>query len=398
VRFNQEVVFVYYIGIDIAKYKHDCFIATETGEVVRNTFTFLNDRSGFQQLHTVLQGLDPTQIKRIGFEATSHYTMNLKLFLEQLGCDFMELNPVLTAKFRSATTLRRSKTDKMDAQLIALYLMSVDYKPYPVPYYHICALKSLTRLRDTQVRQRSHHLVQLTNLMDLIFPEFKPFFNHSFTVTALYLVENYATPEKIANMNAKSYEILRRLSHGRFSYAKFLQLKTLAHQTVGNATPILELEFASVLRLYRAVSSEIDLLEHEIKGIMARYAFPTASIHGIGILSAASIVAEYGDFSRFDNPAKMLAYAGLEPSINQSGTTRAPGHMVKRGSSHLRFVLLNVSMYLLIHNPTYYTFYRKKRDEGKSHRVALSHVAKKLVRLIFKLENEHLQFDMSLVR
>lgn len=389
---------MFFIGIDIAKYKHDCFIATETGEVVRTTFTFPNDQSGFQQLHSALQELDPTQIKRIGFEATSHYTGNLKFFLAQAGFDFMELNPVLTAKFRSATTLRRSKTDKMDAQLIALFLMSVAYKPYPIPYYHISALKSLTRLRASLIRQRSLHLVQLTNLMDVIFPEFKPFFNRSFTVTALYLVENYATPTKITNMNAKSYEILRRLSHGRFSYARFLQLKSLALRTVGNATPVLELELASVVRLYRAVDEEIDLLEREIKAIMAQHIIPTASIHGIGVVSAATIVAEYGDFNRFDTPAQMLAYAGLEPSISQSGTARAPGHMVKRGSSQLRFVLLNVSMYLLIHNPVYYDFYQKKRSEGKSHRVALTHIAKKLVRMIFKLEKEHLQFDMSQVR
>lgn len=389
---------MYFIGIDIAKYKHDCFIATETGEVVRNTFTFLNDRSGFQHLLSVIQDLDPTQIKRIGFEATSHYTENLKRFISQAGFDFMELNPVLTAKFRSATTLRRSKTDKMDAQLIALYLMSVPYKPCPIPYYHISALKSLTRLRASLVRQRSHHLVQITNLMDAIFPEFKPFFNHSFTVTALYLIENYATPTKISNMNTKSYEILRRLSRGRFSCAKFLQLKTLAQQSVGNSSHVLELELASVLRLYRAVDEEIVRLENEIKTIMAKHDIPTASIHGVGILSAASIVAEYGDFNRFETPAQMLAYAGLEPSINQSGITRSPGHMVKRGSSELRFVLLNVSIYLLIHNPVYYAFYQKKRNEGKSHRVALSHIAKKLVRMIFKLEKEHLQFDMSQVR
>lgn len=389
---------MYFIGIDIAKYKHDCFIATETGEVVRNTFTFHNDRFGFQQLLSVIQDLDPTQIKRIGFEATSHYTENLKHFLAQAGHDFMELNPVLTAKFRSATTLRRSKTDKMDAQLIAQYLMSVPYKPYPIPYYHISALKSLTRLRASLVRQRSHYLVQITNLMDAIFPEFKPFFNHSFTVTALYLIENYATPTKISNMNAKSYELLRRLSHGRFTCAKFLQLKSLASRTVGNVTPVLELELASVLRLYRAVEEEVVRLENEIKAIMAQHKIPTASIHGIGILSAATIVAEYGDFNRFETPAQMLAYAGLEPSINQSGTAQSPGHMVKRGSSQLRYVLLNVSMYLLIHNPVYYAFYQKKRNEGKSHRIALSHVAKKLVRMIFKLEKEHLQFDISQVR
>ena len=167
------------VGIDIAKYKHDCFIMNHDGEVIREAFSFSNDRSGFSFLNEILCDLDKTQSIRIGLEATGHYGLNLKIFLEEIGYPYMEFNPILIRRFSAATTLRRTKTDKVDAQRIALYLSTVGFKPYPPKSYHIRNLKSLSRQRDELIKLRSLQLVQMTNKLDLIFPEFKPFFNHS---------------------------------------------------------------------------------------------------------------------------------------------------------------------------------------------------------------------------
>lgn len=122
---------------------------------------------------------------------------------------------------------------------------------------------------------------------------------------------------------------------------------------------------------------------------------PTVSIPGVGMMSAASIIAEFGDLSRFANADKMLAYAGLDCGRSQSGTADYKGKMVKHGSSYLRQALMNVVETMMIHAPVFYDFYHKKRDEGKSHRVALSHLARKLVRLIYKLETSHTRFDLN---
>lgn len=152
---------MYLVGIDISKYKHDCFIATETGEVIKNSFSFANNHQGFNELLTVLKSLDQTQEIRIGLEATGHYGNNLKIFLYDNNFSFMEFNPVLSERFRQVTSLRKTKTDKLDAHLISKMLLTYDYKTYSLKSYHILALKSLTRLRFSMIKERTKYKVEM---------------------------------------------------------------------------------------------------------------------------------------------------------------------------------------------------------------------------------------------
>lgn len=386
-----------FIGIDISKYKHDCFIMDDSSGVTVPTFSFENNAKGFQQFSSVLEKYDKNKV-RIGFEATGHYGLNLKLFLDKSGISFMELNPVLVSKFIKGQTLRRTKTDKLDAAFIASYLSTVDYKPYPSLLYHTFSLKSLTRFRDRLVRQRSGYMVRMTNVLDCIFPEFKPFFGNKFSVTALYILATYPSPEKIANMNIRSYDSLRRISRGHFSMDKFVQLKHLAKNTVGECNEIMQYELETLLDLYSQLDSKIDETETKICELIRKIDPPLLSIKGIGELSAAAIIAEYGDISRFSSPAKMLAFAGLEPGFSQSGASEHNGKMVKRGSSQLRYAILNCCSAVILHNEVFAEYYYKKISEGKPHGVAKSHVAKKLVRLIYTLETTHSRFDQSKLR
>lgn len=387
------------VGIDIAKYKHDCFIMNHDGEVIRDSFSFSNDRSGFSFLNEILRTLDSSQSLRIGFEVTGHYGMNLKIYLEEMKYPYMEFNPILIRRFSTATTLRRTKTDKVDAQLIALYLSTVDFKPYPSKSYHIRNLKSLSRQRDELIKLRSLQLVQMTNKLDLIFTEFKPFFKHSLkSKTALYLLMNYTIPSKMARMNLDSYNKMRSKLRRTLSYAQFNHLRELAKSTVGNEDDILSFQLELLLKHYDFIQTQIDELSHLIEMEFAQVASHIQSIPGIGLFSAASIYAEIGMINRFENPDQILAYAGLEPSRHQSGNSEFKGHMVKHGSSFLRQTLMNVSESSLLHNPVLYDFYKKKRQEGKVHRVALFHVAKRLVRIIFTLETHNIDFDLSKMR
>lgn len=215
---------MYFVGIDISKYKHDCFITTETNVIIEN-LSFKNTKDGFRQFLNSLSSLDSSQEIRIAFEATGHYHLNLMLFLEETNFSFMEFNPALVKKFISTTTLRRTKTDKADAKAIAKYLMSVDYKPHPKQFYHKFALKSLTRCRESFVHQRSRYKVDLTNILDIIFPEFKPFFNNSFSATAMFILSKYKTADAIANMD--DYESIKIVSRGKFVYSNLLNLRNL---------------------------------------------------------------------------------------------------------------------------------------------------------------------------
>jgi len=386
---------VVYVGIDISKYKHDCFICYDTGEIIVENLSFENNKKGFQQFLNLLKPYDNSNV-RIGLEATGHYGLNLKLFLEKNNYTFMEFNPLLIKEFAKSLSLRKTKTDKADAITITQKLMSIPYKPNSKLFYHIYSIKSLTRLRETLVKQRSKYMVQMTNVLDIIFPEFKPFFGNRFSATSLYILEKYKSIEKIENM--RDFDSLRKLSRGRFTYSKFVKLKDLTKNSIGESNQIYESQLQLILNLYKEIDIKINSLDIQISTIVKELNPPTLSIPGIGMITCATIIAEFGDISKFSNPNKMLSFAGLEPGVIQSGTMFGKGKMVKRGSGYLRYALMNVAMVVIANNHVFYDYYYKKRKEGKSHRVALSHVCKKLIRVIFILETKHIIFDSSLLR
>ena len=387
---------MYFVGIDISKFKHDCAIVDELGDVITPSWSFQNDREGFSLLKELLDALDGE--KKIGLEATGHYGQNLKLFLENNDFSFMEFNPLLINRFVHSKSLRKTKTDSIDALMIAQYLMTVEYKPYPPSFYTFEKLKSLTRFRDSLIRQRSRQLVELTNILDKVFPEFKPFFKGRFSATALYILSHYASPEKISNMNSKSYEPLRRLSRGRFSMVDFVELKTLARNTVGSTCDYLLQEMEITIDIYNQLQSKAEEIELQIHDCVLDLAPPMLTIPGIGAASAAVILSEFGDLSKFNSPSKLLSFAGMEPGYFQSGTSESTGKMVKHGSSHLRYAMMNCAQTVINNEPTFAAYYAKKRTEGKEHRVALTYVAKKLLRVIYTLQTKELSYNPDLVR
>ena len=389
---------MYFIGIDISKYKHDCCIISAADQKVVSKVTIKNNKAGFNELLTIIHSLTNPADIRIGFESTAHYALNLELFLENSLLTFMEVNPVLISEYKKSKTLRRTKTDSVDCESIARWLMTVEYKPHSKGFYHAYSLKSLTRLRDKLIRQRSFYLIKITNVLDHTFPEFKPFFNERLSKTALYLLENYGSAGKMARMNSASYEKLRSLSRGKFSPQQFLRLKELATNTVGVNNSIFDVELNSLLSLYKSLVKEINTIEKEINKLIEEVHPHYMSVPGIGPLSAAVIYSEYGDISNFTNPGQMLAFAGIEPGINESGTESHGGKMVKRGSSQLRYTLINCCLPLIRFDMTFATYYAKKRGEGKPHRVAITHVAKKLIRVIYALERQDIDFNAQKLR
>ena len=389
----------YFVGIDIAKYKHDCFIHDHNGEVIRHSFTFSNNQTGFKELLSVLDSLDKSQKIKIGFEATGHYGTNLKQFLKANNFDFMEINPLLIKQFSQATTLRKTKTDKIDSALISRYLSTVDYKPTSNQSYHIQALKSLSRLRDSLVKNRSQILVRMTVVLDIIFPEFKPFFDNDLTSkSCIYILENYTSPNRISRMNKESYDKMKRKLRHPISYARFTELRELAKNTVGTTDDIYLFELDALLEIYKTLDKKIKDIENKI---ITEYRQTNSHIHtikGISEVSAAGIYAEFNGVNYFTNPNQMLAFAGLDVSRYQSGNQDSKGRMVKHGSSHLRQIIMNVVETFALHNPVIYDYQTKKIKEGKYWRVAQTHVARKLVRIIYHLEKNNMDFDSNLLK
>ena len=308
----------------------------------------------------------------------------------------MKINPLVVHQFLKARSLRRTKTDKADSLTIASYLMSVPYKPNSNLLYNIYTLKSLCRSREQLIKERSKFEVLLTNELDKSFPELKTFFNNMISTTLLYILEKYKNTTHISLM--KDYESLRKVSHGKFTYARFAKLKELAKDSIGHHNDNSDLLISTYVSTINHFNEKIDPIDKQISTIIKELNPRMLSIPGLGEISAATILSEYGDIKNFSSPNKMLAFAGLEPSIIQSGTLENNGKMVKHGSGHLRYAIMNIAMSILKYSPTFYDYYQKKRSEGKCHRVALSHVCKKLIRVIYSLEKNNIDFDPSLLK
>lgn len=389
------LILIYYVGIDISKYKHDFCIISNTGEIIVENSSFENNKKGFQFLLDQLKPYNKSDV-HIAFEATGHYSLNLELFLIDQEYSFMKMNPLVIHQFLKARSLRRTKTDKADSITIANYLMSVPYKPNSDLLYHTYTLKSLCRSRELLIKERSKFEVLLTNELDKTFPELKPFFKNRISTTLLYIVDKYKNINHISLM--KDYDSLRKISRGKFSYASFAKLKELAKNSIGHFDENTDLLISTYVSLINDFNNKIDPINKQISTIIKELNPRMLSIPGLGEISAATILSEYGDINNFSSPSKMLAFAGLEPSIIQSGTLVSNGKMVKHGSGHLRYSIMNIAMTILRYSPQFYDYYLKKRSEGKSHRVALSHVCKKLIRVIYTLEKNNIDFDSSLLK
>ena len=384
-----------YIGIDIAKYKHDFCIISSTGEVIVQNNSFENNKKGFQLFFSYLKPYDKADVQ-ILFESTAHYSMNLELELIDQGYSFMKMNGLIIKQFFKAQTLRKTKTDKADAFALTHYLMANTYKPNSNRLYHIYSLKSLCRTRDRLVKERSKFKVYITNELDKSFPEIKKFFDNKISITLLYILEKYKNKNKIALM--KDYDSIRKVSAANFSFTRFLLLKQLAKESIGHPTETSDFLIESYVKSINCLSEQIDSIEKQIIEAVRKLDTHILSIPGIAEISAGSIIAEFGDIKNFESPEKMLAFAGLEPSIRQSGTLSTEGHMVKHGSGYLRNAIMRVVNSLVMHDQVFNEYYNKKRDEGKHHLVAQSHVAKKLIRIIYTLEIKDIDYDINFVK
>lgn len=383
----------YYVGIDVAKFKHDFTIIDSNGEIISNG-TFKNDSSGYNTLMDSINKLDHSQQIKIGLESTGHYHKNLVKFLNKEGNTVNVLNPYLVHKFISSRTLRKSKTDRADALHIASYLSTEDFKTYQEKLYNAESLKSLTRNRDKLISKRSEEIVTVTNCLDSIFPEFKASFDSKLGKTALCILYEYNSAEKISKLTSSQIEKLEK-KYKHLNLDKICTIRNIAKITIGNPDPSKSFIMKQSISIIFQLNQSISEYDDEIERIMKEFDSKLLTIPGVGITSASSIIGEFNNFNGFPDADKLLAYAGMECSRYQSGTMDVYGHMVKRGSPHLRYVLMNLAVALKNHNPVFTEYYLKKRDEGKAYRVALTHVVRKFLRIAFKLVSSNEEFNID---
>ena len=383
-------VLMIYIGIDVAKDKHDCFITNSDGEVLFPVFTIQNNRNGFDDLFSKIQSFssDVSNIK-VGLEATGHYSYNLLGYLIDKGLPTFVINPLHTNLYRKSLSLRKTKTDKVDARTIAMMLMSdVNLKSYSDTSYHNEELKSLTRYRFDKVQERAQLKQSVSRLVTILFPELEKLVPSLHLASVYALLSELPSAREIASCHLTHLtKLLENASKGRYSRERAIEIREAARVSIGSNMPAKSLELRHTLRLIGELDSEITEIESEIKRIMDQIPSPILTIPGIGYRMGAMILAEIGDFSRFDSPDKILAYAGASPSTYQSGQMESSySHMEKRGSRYLRYALINAAKYVCHWDETFGAYLQKKISEGKHYNVAITHATKKLVRLIYAME------------
>ena len=389
------------VGIDIAKDKHDCFILSSEGEVLADVFTIANNAKGFDTLlQTIRSCTRPEDKIKVGLEATGHYSYNILGFLLDCGLPTYVINPLHTNLYRKSLSLRKTKTDRIDARTIATMLMSdVNLKSYTDTSYHNEELKSLTRYRFDKVHERAKLKSSIARLVCILFPELEKLVPSLHMVSVYTLLSEFPGAKQVASAHlTRLTNLLYEASKGHYGRETAIQIRDAARKSIGSAMPAKSLELKHTIHLIGELDAEIEEIEKEIDSIMEALHSPITTIPGIGNRMGAMILAEVGDFSNFNSPDKILAYAGLSPSTYQSGQlTSSYAHMEKRGSKYLRYAIFNATKLVCKWDPVFAAYLAKKRGEGKHYNVAISHAAKKLVRLIYTMEQTRQSYRRAAV-
>jgi transposase len=384
-----------YAGIDVAKDKHDCIIVDSNGNDLSKVFTITNNRQGFDELLANLktQSKDLSNLK-VGLEATGHYSDNLLEFLIANNLSTTVINPLHTNLYRKGLSLRKTKTDKVDARSIVTMLRTESLTPYSQSSYHINELKSLTRYRFSLVQDSAKLKTSYARLCVILFPELEKL------VSSLHTASVYALLSELPNARAisechltKLVNLLSKASKGRYNKEKVIELRNAAINSIGSYSEVKSIELQQTIQLIQVMEKQIEQIEERIKPIVDSFNSPIMTIPGISYRMAAIIIAETDNLSNFESAEKVLAFAGLEPSVYQSGQlTSTHAKMVKRGSKYLRYALFNAAKFVCRWDAGFNQYLNKKRAEGKPYNVAVSHATKKLTRVIFHLVKTNKSF------
>ena len=385
-----------YVGIDIAKLNHFASALSSDGEVLVEPFKFTNDSDGFFMLLSKLSSFDKDSII-IGLESTAHYGNNLLMFLVPKGFKVVVINPIQTAALRK-NNIRKTKTDKVDTFIIAKTLMMNDYRFVTLQDLGLMQLKNLGRFRQKIVKQRTRLKIQLTSYVDQVFPEIQYFFKSGIHQKAVYaLLKEAPSPELMASMHLTHLtHLLKSTSQGHFKKETALELRVLAQKSVGNGDKSLSIQITHCIQQIELLNTQLTSVESEMTDIVSSIDSVIMTIPGIGAINGGMILGEIGDINRFKSPTHLLAFAGLDPTVYQSGNFQAKNtKMSKRGSRILRYALINAAHNVSRNNKTFKNFYEQKRAEGKSHYNALGHTAGKLVRVIHKILTDNIAFNLD---
>jgi len=390
----------YYLGIDVGKFSHSLCLLREDGQ--KSIWQIDNNRSGFLILENKLNSLNCWDKILVGMEATGHYFINLYQFflehevkVEQIAL----LNPLQVKSFRNSN-LRGAKTDNIDAERIATLLKFGDFQRSNVSIDIMMDLRELTRLRYELVASANNLKRKIVAVLDRIFPEFGKIFANHLGHTALSLISQYPLPEDMAKLSLDELtKIIKGLSRRGLNKDKVEKLHQAARNSIGITfgKQAFKIELDILLVQLKTIKEQISALEETIAQTTEKLKSPIFTIPGIGKTTGAAILGEIGDITKFSSAVKLIAFAGLDPKLKESGTYQGKTSISKRGSKYLRSAIWYSAMVACRVEPSFKQKYQERRDRGKSHRYAVTAAANKLTKIIYHVLKNNCSFQPDLV-
>jgi len=377
---------MFYLGIDIGKFHHAAALIDQQGKVIATLPSFLNTRSGFQKLLALITShLPQAEELRIGMEATGPYWIPLAEWLKTNGWTPVILNPIKTASLRNYG-VRGSKTDNIDRVLIANALRFEGEQPQQASLKHSEELRHFTRLRADMVKDRTRLALRVTSLLDRLFPELLSSFSKTLSSSCLALLSQAPTPGRVLALGEeKLATLLRKASGGKLGAARAKEIMNKAAVSIGVTSQALEEVLALLLEQINLIDSQLRTLDHRITELYEQAGLYFTSIAGVGTLTAATILGEFGSVSRFTQAKQMVAFAGVDPKLRASGQRQGQVHISKRGSPYLRRALYLSCQGAVRNDDYFHSIYQRHRDNGKSYKEAIIAVMNRFIHVLYAI-------------
>lgn len=377
---------MYIVGIDIGKNHHEASIVSPEVKQIGRSLRFATTHKGADSLMSFIFKNIGNSPCVFGMEATGHYWYPIYSFLKAKGYTIYVINPIQSDSLRKMY-IRQTKNDSIDSFLIAEVIRFGQFTTTSMADENILAMRQLCRYRDSVISSRTEIKLRISTIMEQIFPEYEKQFSSLWLSTSMGILEKYLTPENIENAPIDElFEIIKDKSHNRLTRAKAISIKEAAADTFGIkiAQDAFSFQLKQLIDRMNFLDKQIEALDCQILEYYEKFDCYLHTIPGIGIIGAATILAEIGDISRFKNSSSLIAFAGIDPTVRQSGEFNSThNHMSKRGSPYLRHAIFLAATTCSFHNSPLNAYYKKKRDQGKHHLTATGAVARKLTTVIY---------------
>ena len=377
---------MYIVGIDIGKNHHEASIVSPEGKQIGRSLRFATTHKGADSLMSFIFKNIGNSPCVFGMEATVHYWYPIYSFLKAKGYTICVINPIQSDSLRKMY-IRQTKNDSIDSFLIAEVIRFGQFGTTSMADENILAMRQLCRYRDSVISSRTEIKLRIGTIMEQIFPEYEKQFSSLWVSTSMGILEKYLTPENIKNAPIDElFEIIKDKSHNRLTRAKAISIKDAAADTFGIkiAQDAFSFQLKQLIDRMNFLDKQIEALDCQILEYYEKFDCYLHTIPGIGMIAAATILAEIGDINRFKSSSALVAFAGIDPTVRQSGEfSSTHNHMSKRGSPYLRHAIFLAATTCSFHNIPLNAYYKKKREQGKHHLTATGAVARKLTTVIY---------------